>query len=108
MVAKRVTLAEFLFEKVGFRKGTRVAAFIAAWGLYVESLPPEKKATMVGYTAYWKQSEATSYRELDVFHQAFPDERYPDRIWEKVRPDVLDRKAVRAVAGQAMAAVGVW
>lgn len=108
MAAKSVTLAEYLFKKVGLRKGTRAAAFIVAWGLYAESVPPESTPTMVGYTAYWKQSEATSYRELDVFHQAFPTERYPDRIWWKARSAVQDRKSLSAATGQAMAAVSVW
>lgn len=108
MSAKSVTLAEYLFKKVGLRKGTRAAAFIVAWGLYMDSLPPESKPTMVGYSAYWKQSDATSYREFDVFHQAFPDEKYPDRIWEKARSAVHDRKALSAATGQAMAAVSVW
>jgi hypothetical protein len=103
-----VTLAEYLFKKVGLRKGTRAAAFIVAWGIYMDSLPPEKKANMYGYSGYWKQSEATSYRELDVFHQAFPNEKYPDRIWAKARSVVLDRKALTAATGQAMAAVGDW
>jgi hypothetical protein len=107
-MAKRVTLAEHLFRSIGVRKGTRAAAFIAAWGIYSDQVAEGSKATMYGYSLYWKQSQATSYRELDAFHSAFPDEALPDRIWAQARAAVESRRSLPAATAQAMAAVGAW
>lgn len=103
-----VTFAEFLFRKLGYRKGTKVAAFVVAWGIYTDSLQEGRRASMFGYANYWKQSQATSYRELEVFHEAFPDEVLPDRVWSVVGRHVEERKSRAVAAAQALPVVSRW
>jgi hypothetical protein len=106
MPRKRVTLLEYLYGNQGYRKGTKSAAFIVAWGLYSDSLGQDQRAHMDGYSKYWRQSRASSYRELAVFHEVFPDE-LPDRLWGLIRGAVDSRKLPQAMA-QALRVESVW
>lgn len=108
MTAKRQTLAEFLFREVGWRKGTKVAAFIVAWGIYSDQVPEGEKTHLWGYSQYWKQSNANTYRELSAFHEVFPDDVLPDRLWDEARAAVKDRKSLAIATAQVLPAVGVW
>jgi len=105
---RRLTLVEYLYRTLGYRKGTRAAAFIVAWGIYSDSLPDGERAHMYGYANYWKQSQATSYRELETFHAAFPDDALPDRVWAQLREHVDARKSVSVATAQALPVVGRW
>lgn len=101
-----MTLAEFLVRKVGLLKAVKVAAFIAAWGIYSEHA--QDRLTIEGYTAYWRQSVSTSYRERDLFVICFPEERNPSRLWALLR-DVYDGREGRDVLGaRVLGAVGRW
>jgi hypothetical protein len=108
MVKKRETLAEYLFRTVGFRKGTRAAAFIAAWGIYSDQVPEGEAVNLFGYTKFWKSSQATTYRELATFHEAFPDEALPDRLWAQARAAVEARKSLPSATAQLMGTAGTW
>lgn len=106
MSKRQVTLAEYLVGRVGLRRATNVAAFIAAWGIYSEQSPAPH--SMDGYASFWKMSVATAYRERDVFRMCFPAERVPDRVWASVRR-VYDAKAGREVVGaRLLSATGEW
>lgn len=107
MPRSRVTLLEYLYRKVGYRKGTKAAAFIIAWGIYSESVEEGRRAHMDGYSTYWNQSRASSYRELAVFHEVFPNDLLPDRIWRLLRQHVQSKKLAVAMA-EALPVVAVW
>lgn len=121
MTAKRpVTLLEYLYREMGYRKGTRVAAFIVAWGIYADTLdesvsvPGErrrregKRSHMDGYISYWKMSRATAYRELAMFREAFPGDEYPDRVWALVTDAVGSRRSLSVAMAEASVVKGVW
>lgn len=106
--SRPVTLVEFLYGKLGYRRGTKAAAFIVAWGIYADSLPVDEVWSMHGYAKYWKQSPATSYRELEVFREAFPGDQWPFRVWALVRDSVDARKSRALATAQALPVVGRW
>jgi hypothetical protein len=109
MTAKRpVSFLEFLYREAGYRKGTRVAAFVVAWGIYSESLADGVEPNMDGYGKYWKVSRATAYRELQTFHAVFPDDVLPDRVWRKLSAAVESRKSLSVAMAQASGVRSVW
>lgn len=109
MTRKRpVTLVEYLFRSLGYRKGTKAAAFIVAWGIYADSVGDGERPGMHGYAKYWKQSVATSYRELEVFREAFPEDPFPDRVWAMIREHVETRKSRSVATAQALPVLGRW
>lgn len=106
---KQETLAVYLVRKVGLRKATTVCSFVVAWGIYVEAV--EGSHTLDGYSAYWKQSLATTYRERDFFRICFPDDRTPDRVWSKVRAlyeAKVDKAKRETAAAQVLSLRGAW
>jgi hypothetical protein len=111
MADRTVTLAEFLVGRVGLVKGTKVAAFIVAWGIYASKEPAPH--TLEGYTRYWGQSISSTYRERDLFRICWPNEQLPDRVWASMS-DVVDAKwggdgfARDRGAARALALRGVW
>lgn len=105
---QRETLAVFLFRELGYRKGTKVAAFIAAWGIYSDQVPDGEGPYIHGYTKYWKQNQANTYRELHAFHEVFPDDATPQRLWDIARKAVKDRKTVAVATAQVLPAMGEW
>lgn len=110
MTRKRpLMLGEYLFQKLGYRNGTKVAAFIVAWGIYADSLPVDDVWTIEGYARYWGESDSTAYRELRLFREAFAEDSYPFRVWALIRDDVDARKSRRSVAiAQALSISGGW
>jgi hypothetical protein len=109
MTAKRpVTFLEFLYRELGYRRGTRAAAFVVAWGIYSDSLADGVESNMDGYGKYWNMSRATAYRELQVFHAVFPDDALPDRVWSKLSEGVTARKSLSVGMAQASGVKAVW
>jgi len=109
MTARRpVTLLEYLYRKMGYRKGTRVAAFVVAWGIYADTLGEDKRAHMDGYIKYWRTSRATAYRELSMFREAFPDDLLPDRVWSLVTGAVASRRSLSVAMAEASVVKEVW
>jgi hypothetical protein len=80
---KTVTLGEYMVSRVGLIKATKVAAFVYSWGIYIEN--EEARPTMEGYTAYWRQSISTTYRERDLFTICWPEEKNPTALWLRIR-----------------------
>jgi hypothetical protein len=62
----------------------KVAAFVIAWGIYSEK-SGDNPLSVKGYSAYWHQSLAQSYKERELFSIAFPEDKTPDRIWAAFR-----------------------
>jgi hypothetical protein len=83
MADKTQLLGVFLVRRVGLRKAVQVATFVVAWGIYSEKSPGPHD--MKGYTAYWRQSLATSYKERDTFRMAFPSQTDPSELWSQIR-----------------------
>jgi hypothetical protein len=111
MTPKRpVMLGEYLFRKLGYRRGTKAAAFIVAWGLYSDSLGEGESWSVEAYAKYWGESFSTAYRELNVFREAFPDDGYPFRVWGVVRDSVEARKSrsLPVAMAQVLPVVGTW
>lgn len=103
------TLAEYLVKKVGLRKASGVCSFVVAWGIYTERV--EGPHTLDGYSAYWKQSNATTYRERDTFRICFPEDKIPDRVWAQCRAIYsakLDQSKRDFGAAQVLSLRGAW
>ena len=108
---RTVTLAEFLVGKVGLSRGTKVASFVVAWGIYTQN--EAGPWSLEGYSRYWGQSISSTYRERDLFQICWPEEKLPDRVWSVARAFVDGRftGAARArdrAAAQALVARAVW
>jgi hypothetical protein len=95
-------LGVLVVEKIGLRRGMRALTYIVSWGLATEA--EGHPVTMDEYTAYWKQSLSTSYRELDAFRLVWPDLKDPELVWERVRENVTQKRPELAVV-EAMGAV---
>lgn len=91
-----VPLIKFLVSKVGLRGAVKVAAFVTAWGIATEKLGQEPNFRE--YSVFWGQSEAQTYKELKVFHDVWPDDRTPLRVWEWLESQVPSREREQAAA----------
>lgn len=67
----RLKLISLCVERLGYRRGVRVAEFIGEWELCVRST-----GGLVGaeeFAAWWEASASTAYRRLVEFRAAFPE-----------------------------------
>lgn len=79
------SLLQQAVERAGTVKGARAAEMVATWALAEASLGHELGAGEGGhlsaaireYSRYWKQSERTTWRELNRFRQVFPEQESP-------------------------------
>lgn len=109
MAKREQSLGEYLVRKVGLRRAVKVCSFVVAWGIYVEKT--EGPYTVFGYTDYWRQSRATSFRELDLFRIAFPAQEYPTELWSQVRAayaEKLDAKRRDVTVTEVFSVRGAW
>jgi len=98
-------LAVVVVEKVGWREGLRAVTFLAAWGLATDALG--HPVSMKEYAAYWKQSEALTYRERVAFGTVWPESvDNPEVVWEPIKRQVRNRSS-KAVAAADVLAVRV-
>jgi hypothetical protein len=81
--SRQQTLGEYMVSRVGLLKATKVAAFVYSWGIYIEQ--ESGRPTMEAYTAYWKQSISSTYRERDLFRICWPGEKDPTALWLQIR-----------------------
>ncbi len=58
-------------QRLGYRRGARVAEFIGEWEVCVRKHGREVGAEE--FVAWWKDSRATTYRRLVEFREAFPE-----------------------------------
>jgi hypothetical protein len=99
----------YLFRTLGWRRGTKVAAFVAAWGIYSDSLSRSAERTLAGYASFWHESRATSFREQELFRVAFPEHLTPESLWRELRRDVSRADGDRDSATATVLAVrGSW
>jgi hypothetical protein len=92
MAPKKVNkpLGMLVVEKVGLRRGLRALTYIVAWGLASDA--EGHPLTVEEYTAHWKQSLSTSYREREAFLMVWPDLKDPGPVWDRVRDAVTAKR----------------
>lgn len=89
-------LVVFMVSKVGMKDAWKVATFIVQWGTVARKL--KREPTWPEYCAYWRESRATYFRALRVFHRVWPDDRNPQRVWGWVESQVPAGLSVREAA----------
>ena len=94
-------LIAFLVGKVGMKDAIRVGSFLLAWGAVAKSLGREP--TIPEYQIYWKESQATYYRDLGRFRKVWPNEKNPQAKWEWIAENIP--AAARADGDQAVLAL---
>lgn len=94
-MAENGTLLQYLVSRVGIRRAVKVAGFVVAWGIYSEK-SGDDPLTVKGYSAYWRQSLALSYKEREMFRIAFPEDETPDRLWAFFRREYRAKQAERS------------
>lgn len=65
------TFLEVATARVGVRNGARVMSFVICWMATHERLG--RRPAIEEYAVEWKVSTATSYRELKLYREAFPE-----------------------------------
>lgn len=77
-------MAAHVVEKVGYRKGVLLVAFVAGWADFIESQgrPPRNVAE---YAVSVRQSHTKAYRELSYFREAFPEYETPTELWALIK-----------------------
>lgn len=98
-MAKQELLVSYLARTVGVWRAVKVAGYIAAWGMYSESLSdPEWRRTIAGCGEFWRRSESSMLRDQRGFHEAFPGEDNPERLWQmcKAHADLKSRDRATA------------
>lgn len=83
-------LGVLVVGKIGMRRGLRALTYIVAWGLASDA--EGHPLTVEEYTAYWKQSLSTSYREREAFLMVWPDLANPGPIWDQARDSVTQKR----------------
>lgn len=83
-------MMQVAIDRVGIRKAMRAMTAFGAWA-YAESVLGHELGQGESVTAavrehaeYWRQSERTSWRELQRFRDAFPEEESPSRLSQLV------------------------
>jgi hypothetical protein len=107
-------LGLYMVRRVGLRRSMSVCTFVVAWGIYMEKGPKgeRREHTMDGYTKYWRQSLAKTYRERDLFQIVFPGQNDPTELWGEIRAvykHKLDARSDKDVtAAQVFSLPGRW
>jgi hypothetical protein len=108
MAERRVTLAEAATTNLraggaswpkAMVKAGQACSTVYAWWRAADELGDWP--TYVEYAAYWKISERTVYRELDVFRLAFPTEADTRRLAELVGSEIELHSAAAAMSAPA-------
>ena len=73
-------LVRYLTTKAGIRRAFMLLEFVVLWGQVVDSLGGERP-TKEQFMAFWGESQATYYRRMDRWHQVWPDDSDPHRVW---------------------------
>jgi hypothetical protein len=74
----------------GYRRGRKIAQFIAEWELAVRS--NGAAIEVADFAEYWGDHLATAYRRLAEFREAFPE------LGEHGKPDDLMRPLLRSLS----------
>ena len=68
---KRPTWAQVAIQRAGLKKAMRAMTFATAWAVVEKDLGEEP--SVEAYSAWWKQSSRTTYRELAAWRECFPE-----------------------------------
>jgi len=77
-VVKESTLLQIATKRVGVRSGFKAVTYMVAWQIVRDDLGHDP--TVAQYADWWRESQATAYREQALFREAFPEERTPARL----------------------------
>jgi hypothetical protein len=94
-LARAPSLAKLAARRVGPVKGGRAIAFMWQWALWRETTgapPASITQDVTDYADWWRESERTVWRHLELYREAFPGEQTPDRILDLVLAQI-DRSA---------------
>lgn len=97
-VAQIPKLGPFMASKVGIRKATKVAGFIAAWGIAYEALKLGRAITIDEFSDYWGMSRAKGFRDYQAYKEIWPRDFSPLRVWKWCKAHGVDAAASRDVA----------
>jgi hypothetical protein len=64
----------------------KVATFIVQWGVVERAL--KHRPSKEEFVVYWKESQATYYRDLGRFRKVWPDDVDPHARWQWVEANV--------------------
>jgi len=84
-------------RRVGLRKAMKVLTYMTAWEHVREDLG--RAPTAEEYAKWWRESNATAYREQALFRQAFPDESTPARLLDLATEQANVRRGVATALG---------
>jgi hypothetical protein len=95
-------------RRVGLVRAGQVLSAMIAWEVAREALgdewPDGIEAQVQAYSAWWRQSERTGWRELSRFRAAFPGESTPTRIMGLSRDAWDERRGVAGLGAVKLAA----
>jgi hypothetical protein len=83
-------------DRLGYRRGARVAEFIGEWEVCVRQLG--HAVSTDEFAAWWRESRATAYRRLAEFRESFPE------LGPHGKPDDLMRPLLEQLAESSEAA----
>lgn len=107
---RKNTLYAVLLDRVGFRKTNHVLTFVLAWATARALLedddawPETISGRIAAYSDWWKQSHASSWRELALWREALPEFEDPDAFLEMARDQLGAAYRPEAVVGVVMVA----
>jgi hypothetical protein len=78
-------IGPFMVSQVGWRKATRCAQFIAAWGAAYEDLHLGRAVTIDEVAAHWGKSRAMVFRDFQIYKEVWPRDVTPLRVWKWCR-----------------------
>lgn len=84
------SLLAIAVERAGLFKGGRAALIVAQWAVARQSLGHalghdeggHVTAAVREYSAWWRETERTGWRDLRRFREVFPEEETPERLAE--------------------------
>jgi hypothetical protein len=96
-------LGPFMASQLGsFRKASKVASFIAAWGIAYEALHLGRAITIDEYAEYWRMSQAKAYREYQLYKVVWPRDFSPLRVWRWCKTHGVESRELQLAAAQVM------
>jgi len=99
-----VSLLAYANHNAGLRAGARAVTVLLSWGIAERALsrPLGQDGTttdaLIEFGDWWKQSERTTWRDLDAFRRAFPGEDTPHRLAVELAHRVEARKGFTGLA----------
>ena len=96
MVAEQ-TLLQQMVARGGLVKAFKALRYLVSYGIACRELG-KSKITQEVYSAQWRQSRATTTREIRAFVACVPEGVTVDQLWAQVERFVRERDQAAAVA----------